>query len=61
LYDAGGQRVKKTNGGVLALYFYGVEGNLLNNWPSGYNVYFGKKLIYNSGGMVVRKTVSSGA
>jgi RHS repeat-associated protein len=59
LYDAGGQRAKKTNGGTTALYFYGVEGNLLNNWPNGYNVYFGSKLIYNSGAAVVTDRLDS--
>jgi RHS repeat-associated protein len=59
LYDASGQRVMKTNGSTLEYYFYGVEGNLLNNWPNGYNVYFGSKLIYNSGGTVVTDRLGS--
>jgi YD repeat-containing protein len=59
LYDAAGQRVKKTNGGITALYFYGVDGNLLHNWPSGYNVYFGNKLIYNSTAAVVTDRLGS--
>jgi RHS repeat-associated protein len=58
-YDASGQRVMKTNGSTLEYYFYGVEGNLLNNWPNGYNVYFGSKLIYNSGGTVVTDRLGS--
>jgi RHS repeat-associated protein len=48
LYDAAGQRVKKTNGATTALYFYGVDGKLLYDWPNGYSLYFGNKLIFNS-------------
>ena len=51
LYDASGQRVKKTNGYNTSIYFYGIDGNLLNV-PAGYNVYFGSKLIYNGATVV---------
>ena len=46
MYDPAGQRVRKNSEGRAL--FYGVEGNLLATSAGGYNVYFGKKLIYNS-------------
>ena len=55
MYDPAGQRVRKNS----EVIFYGVEGNLLATSAGGYNVYFGKKLIYNSTAAVVTDRLGS--
>ena len=55
VYDPAGQRVRKNS----EVIFYGVEGNLLATSAGGYNVYFGKKLIYNSTAAVVTDRLGS--